>query len=327
MLAGSLLEAAYMFRWFGRGAEPAPILPRTRPFQVGRRVLPAAAAAALLAVTGYAFARLSGAGQAWSLIPLAAGLLLLALDRLPRRMQGALALVVVACAGLPQAAAAGGIAALFAALLLPGGLVIALASLYRADARPGHYPLLAVLLLSILTLLRAATSLDFFFSWELVTLASYFLIARSPRARPFALQFLLFSLGSAAFILAGFSAIAAAGGGTDLAAFAELRGASDDRVCAPGRRLPDQGGGDRSACLAARRICRGRRRPVGDAVRRGQQGCGHGAADRHVPRAALGGRARRRPSDCLDRHADDHRRSTDGRAARPTSSGCWPFPA
>ena len=79
-----------------------------------------------------------------------------------------------------------------------------------------------MLLLSILTLLRAATSLDFFFSWELVTLASYFLIARSPRSRPFALQFLLFSLGSAAFILAGFSAIAAAGGGTDLAAFAEL---------------------------------------------------------------------------------------------------------
>ncbi len=221
VLAGSLLEAAYLFRWFGRvlsGTNSA----EDAPFPGWAAVLPAAAAAALLAVTGYAFARLSGAGQAWSLIPLAAGLLLLALDRLPPRMQGALALVVVACAGLPQAAAAGGIAALFAALLLPGGLVIALASLYRADARPGHYPLLAVLLLSILTLLRAATSLDFFFSWELVTLASYFLIARSPRSRPFALQFLLFSLGSAAFILAGFSAIAAAGGGTDLAAFAEL---------------------------------------------------------------------------------------------------------
>ncbi len=90
--------------------------------------------------------------------------------------------------------------------------------LYRDDRRPGYYPLLAVLILSILTLLRSSTSLQFYFSWEVITLASYFLIAKGRRAGPHVLQFLLFSLLSAYLLFMGFASIAALSGTTDLVA-------------------------------------------------------------------------------------------------------------
>jgi formate hydrogenlyase subunit 3/multisubunit Na+/H+ antiporter MnhD subunit len=127
-------------------------------------------------------------------------------------------LIAVALVGFWLAESAVGIARLFAALLLPGSLVIAAASLYRGDPRPGYYPMLAVLLLSIPALLRSSTSLEFFFSWEIITLSSCFLIAKGKDARPHVLTFLLFSLVSAFFLLAGFAGIAALNGTTDLSA-------------------------------------------------------------------------------------------------------------
>ena len=86
-------------------------------------------------------------------------------------------LLAVAVPGVWMAQGTGGINGLFATLLLSGGLVIAAVGLYRSEARPGYYPLMAVLLLSIVAMLRASTSLEFFFAWELVTLASFFMLA------------------------------------------------------------------------------------------------------------------------------------------------------
>ena len=85
--------------------------------------------------------------------------------------------------------------------------------MYRTDARRGYYPLLAILLLSLATLLRAQTSLEFFFSWELMTLSSYLLITLGREGVKPALSYLLFSLASAYFIMAGLAlAFALAGG-------------------------------------------------------------------------------------------------------------------
>src|SRR4029077_13345137 len=93
------------------------------------------------------------------------------------------------------------------ALLLAGGLVVSIACLDRRDRRPGFYPLLAVMLLSLATLPTTATSLEFFFIWELITLSSYFLILRRREAAAHALRYLLFSLVAAFFFLPGFSLI------------------------------------------------------------------------------------------------------------------------
>lgn len=213
VLVGSLMEAAYMFRWFFRvlagGGEGAA--PRLKVLDA----LPPAAAGLLLLLTGYGAARLSG-GSGELFVPLAAGAVLFALDGLPGRVKLVLTLAIIVGLGGPMVGAAEGIARLFSALLLSGSVVIAAASLYRTDRRPGFYPLLAVMLLSIPALLKARTSLDFFFHWEMVTLSSLFLIAQGREAGPHVLRYLLFSLFSAFLVLVGFALVAGAAGSLSL---------------------------------------------------------------------------------------------------------------
>ena len=217
ILAGSLLEAAYMFKWFTKALRASD---EERPAPGWLALTPPLAMAALLIASGVVAARISGAGAPWMFAPLACGALLYTLDGLPGRIKAVLMLTVVLVVGGWLAAGTIGIARLFAILLLAGSLVIAAASLYRSDRRPGYYPLLATLLLSIPALLRSTTSLEFFFSWEIIALASCFLIAMARGAGAHVLTFLLFSLFSAFFLLAGFATVASRTGTTDLLALA-----------------------------------------------------------------------------------------------------------
>lgn len=221
ILLGSLLEAAYMFHWFVRALRPAEGEAEAVP-GFGA-LLPVLGVAALLLAAGYGAASMAGVASAWLFAPLMIGALLFAVDGLlPGRAKILLMLAATLVVGLWLAQPAQGIARLFAGLLLPGGVIIAAAGLYRSDARAGFYPLLAVLLLSIAALLRSSTSLEFFFSWEIITLSTFFLIAKSRAASPHLLSFLLFSLLAAYFLLAGFASTAAISGTTDLAVFRRI---------------------------------------------------------------------------------------------------------
>jgi formate hydrogenlyase subunit 3/multisubunit Na+/H+ antiporter MnhD subunit len=216
ILCGSLLEAAYMFRWFTRTLCTQESGPTEMPS--ASALFPIVTVALLLCSAGYVAARASGAGARWMFVPLLAGIIFYALDRMPGRSKNVLVLAVVLVVGGHLAQAAQGLAWLFAILLLAGSLVIAAAGLYRVDERPGYYPMLAILLLSIQALLRSSTSLEFFFSWEIITLSTCFLIAKGRGAGPHVLSFLLFSLLSAFLVLAGFAGIAAISGSTSLSA-------------------------------------------------------------------------------------------------------------
>ncbi|MBK3745661.1 proton-conducting membrane transporter, partial [Paraburkholderia aspalathi] len=218
ILVGSLLEAAYMFRWFKLATRAAANDEAFEPDFAS--MIPATACAVLLTVCGYFAASVAGAASLWLFLPLCVGGILFLFDGFPGRAKCALMLVTVLVCGLWLIGDVQGLNRLFAVLLFSGGLVIAFASLYRTDARPGFYPLMAVLLLAIAGLFRATTSLEFFFGWELITLSSYFMIAQGRDAHPHALPFLLFSLVSAFFLLAGFAAAVAVNGTTALATFA-----------------------------------------------------------------------------------------------------------
>jgi formate hydrogenlyase subunit 3/multisubunit Na+/H+ antiporter MnhD subunit len=216
ILVGSLFEVAYMFRWFKQATRPA----EQQAIDVSPgRLLPAGLCAVLLCVSGYMAADLSGAVSLWLFAPLVAGAFLCLFEWLPGRFKSMLMLILVLFLGIWIVGPVEGIGRLFALLLLAGGLVVASSSLYRDDRRPGYFPLMALLLLSIAALLRTTTSLEFFFSWEMITLSSYFLIAHARSAYPHVLPFLLFSIASAFCLLAGFAMAAAANGTIDLAAF------------------------------------------------------------------------------------------------------------
>lgn len=223
---GSLLEAAYMFRWFGRSIHPHEgdeIAP------VGRRALaPVAAVVALLLVGGLLAAFLAAPGSLWLFTPLAAGGALALAEALWPRLPGqAKALLALACvpilgpALLPEAY---GIPFLFGAVFIIGGFVVGLGALYRSDPRTGYYPLLAVMLLALPALAGAGTSLEFFVSWEIVTLSSYFLVAKGRHSGSQTLRYLLFSLAAAFLLLAGFGQFYAASGGIDLAGLRAAQG-------------------------------------------------------------------------------------------------------
>jgi formate hydrogenlyase subunit 3/multisubunit Na+/H+ antiporter MnhD subunit len=203
ILAGSLLEAAYLFRWFSLARQgDATQAIAGAGF---RQSAPVIVAALLLFGSGYGVATMMDLAVAPLFLPLLAGLLLWLLDGLHGRPKDLLMLVIVTAGGYWLTHDLAGINRLFSVLLIGGGLLISIAALYRSDSRKGFYPLLAVLLLSLATLLRAQTTLEFFFSWELMTLSSYLLVTLGRQGVMPGLKYLLFSLGSAYFILAGFA--------------------------------------------------------------------------------------------------------------------------
>ena len=215
ILVGSLLEAAYLTRWFSHAREPnASQAAATVGFW---QSAPVTSAALLLFGLGYGMATTMNFAATAMFLPLLAGLLLWLFDGLHGRLKDLLMLVIVAAGGYWLTKDLAGINRLFSYLLLGGGLLISVAALYRTDDRKGFYPLLAVLLLSLATLLGAQTSLEFFFSWELMTLSSYLLVTLGRQGIMPGLKYLLFSLGSAYCILAGFAVAYAATGSILLA--------------------------------------------------------------------------------------------------------------
>ena len=216
VLLGSLLEAAYLFRWFGQS------LHRPTDSSVTRReavsLLPVFGAALLLFACGYGAARLAGLNSLWVAVPLAAGAAVYLLDGLTGRAKAVLVFLLLALDVYWIIRGMSGINFLFAVLLFGGSLTLTIACLYRGDERPGFYPLLAVLLLSLSGLPHASTSLEFFFLFELVTLSSYFLISRPRQAVADAFSYLIFSLAAGYFLLAGFAIAHAVTGSDALAA-------------------------------------------------------------------------------------------------------------
>lgn len=224
VLIGSLLEAAYMFRWFGETVNRQP--PADAPAGETGALVPVCAMALLLAVSGYFMATLAGLSALWVYMPLAAGALVALLAGLPYRVQGIVTLAIALIAGIWLVHGLSGLNYLFATILLAGSLAVSLASFVHQGPRNGFYPLLVVLLLALPALPRAATSLEFIFIWEMITLGAYFLILRKDEAAPHALKYLLFSLSAAFFLIVAFAMVHARTGALSLTALSQAGEAS-----------------------------------------------------------------------------------------------------
>lgn len=234
ILIGSLLEVAYLFRWFSyaRQSETTDVEQAGEQQTVKKETTisfmqraPLAIAALCLFATGYGMAMIMHVNSPALFMPLVAGFTLWLIDGLPGRYKNIPMLAAVAVGGYLLTNNLEGINQLFSYLLIGGGILVSIAAMYRSDDRKGFYPLLTVLLLSLATLLRAETSLEFFFSWELMTLSSYLLVTLGRNGvesgvKP-ALTYLLFSLASAYFILSGFAVAYGATGSLLLASLGD----------------------------------------------------------------------------------------------------------
>ncbi|MCW8935123.1 MAG: proton-conducting transporter membrane subunit [Gammaproteobacteria bacterium] len=232
ILIGSLLEAVYLFRWFSyaRNVESSESVEKPAEVSVSfLQQIPIFITGLLLFAIAYVMSRFMNVDNQLIYFPLMAGFAIWLIDRLNVRVKSLIMLLAVSIGGYFLTKDLEGINKLFSYLLIGGGILVSFATLYRHDDRKGFYPLLSVLLLSLATLLRAQTSLEFFFAWELMALSSYLLVMlgrnkqncdpgirlgndqkndqkyNQINAIKPALIYLLFSLASAYFILVGFA--------------------------------------------------------------------------------------------------------------------------
>jgi formate hydrogenlyase subunit 3/multisubunit Na+/H+ antiporter MnhD subunit len=208
-LFAALLEAGYLFRWFGY------VLKRDIPEGSEARYDGHKVAVVTIALTSawflaYGWGNLSGHGNLLQLWPLAFALAFLLVEWLPAWVKNSVAIAGLVIWFLLGYSDYNPLQMIFAVIILVGGAIILLASYHAHGRRLGFYPSTMVMFAGLALLIVAENSFHFFAAWELLTVGSYFLILRGRESEPHALSYILFSLGGAFLILAGF-AIAADG--------------------------------------------------------------------------------------------------------------------
>lgn len=203
ILLGALVEAGYMFRWFGYAIKRD--LPDYAPrFAMDKTVVVLIAVASGWSL-GFVWGGISLNPNLLTALPILFALMFLLLEPLP-----AWAKNIIAIAGLVgwfvwRYPGYDPLQLIFAVVMLLGGAVILLASFYEHGRRIGFYVPAMLMYAGLAMLIEAQTSFEFFAAWEVLTIGSYFLILRGKMGEPHALSYILFSLGGAFAILAGFA--------------------------------------------------------------------------------------------------------------------------
>ncbi|MCF7919622.1 MAG: NADH-quinone oxidoreductase subunit F [Candidatus Cloacimonetes bacterium] len=202
IIIGSLLEAAYLLRWFGatikREQTEQVIIPRYK-------ILPPLLAAIVLVIIFPSFAPYMTGMKTMFFFPLLAAAVLWLLDVMPERMRGMVMILILAAFGWYIYPLAKGIVLIFEFMFIAGGIVISLASLNSARPKQGYWEFLVMLIMSLALIPLAKSSMEFFLAWEFMTVSSWLLILRGKNGEKPALTYIMFSLGAALLILTAFA--------------------------------------------------------------------------------------------------------------------------
>jgi formate hydrogenlyase subunit 3/multisubunit Na+/H+ antiporter MnhD subunit len=219
ILFAALIEAAYLFRWFGYiicrqpadGLLPAPL----------RKQLVILIALLGSWGLGYLWGALSVNANLLLSLPLLVALAFIFLEPLPAWLKNSLAIAALAAWFWFSYPGYDPLQLIFGVVILLGGALILLASYHAKGPRLGFYPSAMLMFAGLAMLVVAEDSFQFFAAWEFLTLGSYFLIMRGEHSEPHALSYILFSLGGAFLILSGFALAAQGYLGLELAALGQ----------------------------------------------------------------------------------------------------------
>ena len=217
ILLGSLFEGVYLFRWFGS------IVGSKTEQRVGIQLtkhVPVLAFGIVLVTLSYLLMQnLLIPNSNIFVLPFVVSAAFLALSFLPGKLRGVIALALIAYLSYYyQSVEMTLLGRIFVQIFLWGGAIILFSTLYKKKHKPATYGLLLMLLTSLSALVLSKTNLQFFFNWEIMTISSYLLVTMGKNAKKSALTYIIFSLGSAAFLMAGF----ALSGVHDLASLATI---------------------------------------------------------------------------------------------------------
>ena len=200
ILLGSLLEAVYLLRWFINSFQSGKIRIKT---DLIKNTVIALFGLITIFMSYYTAGLVSGMEKIYFL-PVMAGLALVLLDFLSARVKGFLLLLGVSgylAYIFPQL---GLLRKIFAFIFVTGTTLQIPGTMNTKKRRVGFYPLLAIMVFSLANLLQARTTIQFFLAWEFMTVSSWLLVMRGKKSQRPSLLYIIFSLGSAFLILAGF---------------------------------------------------------------------------------------------------------------------------
>jgi formate hydrogenlyase subunit 3/multisubunit Na+/H+ antiporter MnhD subunit len=205
ILLGSMLEAVYLFRWFGIAAKTEVSDDAVTPeFNLGK-IIPTTILGISLFAVGYYATQFLNSPVYLNYIPLLAVVAFYAIDFLPVWIKNTLLLAAVVVYSYFKLPLLQDFQLIFGLIFMAGALLTLLYGYSEKGKRPGFYPLVTMMFAGLIMLVEANTLLEFFIAWEIMTAGSYFLILRGKYAQPHALSYMLFSVGGALLILAGFA--------------------------------------------------------------------------------------------------------------------------
>ncbi len=202
VLFGSMLEAVYLFRWFGYAIKGEN--EHLEVFKIDlHKMIPVWIVALALYAVGYFTAQMTEVGATINFIPLAFVGVLLAIDFLPVFVKNTIAIAGMLLHFYFVYPDLDDIRLLFEVIFIIGGALALIAGYAYKGKRSGFYPVAILMYAGLTGIIEASTTLEFFYGWELMTAGSYFLIIRGKRSMPHGLSYILFSIGGAYALLAG----------------------------------------------------------------------------------------------------------------------------
>ncbi len=209
ILLGSLLEIVYLFRWFiGVAKSDTEEKIAYGRFFTRNQIVILYGLVLLIIASGLSFLTSHFPGKVNMFLPIMGLLAILLLDFLPSKVKGFLTL-----AGLVAYTYylysnfdfSNPIQILFGVIFIVGSAINIISTLNRKGLSIGFYGLLLMMIMSFGNLLIAANYLEFFFSWELMTISSFLLILRGKSAAKASLMYMIFSMAGAYLMISGFA--------------------------------------------------------------------------------------------------------------------------
>jgi len=205
ILVGSFIEGIYLFRWLGFAIklnhEHLPVF--NIPWN---KMIPVWVMAMVLYLVGVYVTPMVEYGAYINYIPLLFILAMFAIDFLPVYIKNTISIagVIWYMYDIWPRFEDDLMRQIFLVIFLGGAVLTLFAGYGKKGIRPGFYPMALMMFAGLVGIIEANGMLDFFFSWELMTVGSYFLIIRGKRSMPHAYSYILFSIAGAYAILMGF---------------------------------------------------------------------------------------------------------------------------
>jgi len=203
VLLGSLFELVFLFRWFIKtlkteNTQPLPKIEFSKLIAPGLFGILAIVISNIIMRYFYSFNILYA-------LPVLAVLFFFLIDFLPSKLKAIISMLSLAVYSYYLYPFESKIQLFFGIIFLAGSAVNLISTFNRKGKSKGFYGFLMMMIFSFGNLIIAQNYLEFFLSWEFMTIASFLLILRGRKAEKASLMYMMFSAAGAYLMMAGFA--------------------------------------------------------------------------------------------------------------------------